>query len=514
MENDLHIPRRAALLGTIGLGALAVATKSASATNITYETATYLSSGTAASAGTLARSAQVRWGDWINVKDYGATGNGSTDDTTAIQAAINAAAIQNTVQGAGYSARIYFPGGTYKVTTSLNIEALLAFVIQGDGTATTINGNLSGAAGSPYGYVFHGPIYTSTGWHSSSVGGKGPSGPGVFRDLNISNTTQAIGSGCIWMPWMQYVGIWNCNFKGFNCVNLSNGNNGGNPSSVVGNCGFNCAAATNAFTGSWAIALSNSHGSYNNDIVAFEHAIRTSNTGVIIHGGRFEQNHIGVAFGITDVYGTAADGSAGPFGGITYNQALTGTEASQGTSVAGMSFEANDIAVTSIGGASNIVCGPFTMEADVSSPAGGSLNGIIASGDHWKIVCVGGGGFANNGIQLPNGDSTFSCENCFINNSGGGTSGGAGNWSGGNCARYDGCNRNTGYASMGVSGASGFKNYTDLPSGGQIPDLNYKTWIKDGSTATIGATCVGSGSSIVELQFVGGTTWRVSQAGP
>ena len=47
--------------------------------------------------------------DSINVRDYGATGDGSTDDTTAIQNAINEAAEQ------GKS--VYIPAGHYKVTT-------------------------------------------------------------------------------------------------------------------------------------------------------------------------------------------------------------------------------------------------------------------------------------------------------------------------------------------------------------------------------------------------------------
>jgi Pectate lyase superfamily protein len=43
----------------------------------------------------------------VSVKDFGAVGNGVTDDTAAIQAAINA------------SSNVYFPAGTYKVTSEL-----------------------------------------------------------------------------------------------------------------------------------------------------------------------------------------------------------------------------------------------------------------------------------------------------------------------------------------------------------------------------------------------------------
>lgn len=59
----------------------------------------------------------VRKGElFLNVKDYGAVGNGTTDDTAAIQSAINAATAGTT---------IYFPqtgsGAWYKTTATLNI---------------------------------------------------------------------------------------------------------------------------------------------------------------------------------------------------------------------------------------------------------------------------------------------------------------------------------------------------------------------------------------------------------
>jgi len=49
-----------------------------------------------------------------NIKAYGATGDGTTDDTTSIQSAINAA-----VASGGYT---YFPQGTYKVSSNLTIN--------------------------------------------------------------------------------------------------------------------------------------------------------------------------------------------------------------------------------------------------------------------------------------------------------------------------------------------------------------------------------------------------------
>jgi len=64
---------------------------------------------------------------WINVRDYGATGNGSTDDT----AAINAAIAQLNANGRGV---LYFPAGTYKVSSGLDTISV-QFIVLGDGKA-------------------------------------------------------------------------------------------------------------------------------------------------------------------------------------------------------------------------------------------------------------------------------------------------------------------------------------------------------------------------------------------
>jgi len=53
---------------------------------------------------------------WFDVRQFGAVGNGSTDDTTAIQSAITAA-----VSNAG--GRVYFPPGTYLISSTLTITS-------------------------------------------------------------------------------------------------------------------------------------------------------------------------------------------------------------------------------------------------------------------------------------------------------------------------------------------------------------------------------------------------------
>jgi hypothetical protein len=69
--------------------------------------------------------------DWLNVKNYGATGNGATDDTTAIQATFAAASSGQTV---------YFPAENYFMNSSTAITmAVDGISVLGDGPyATTI----------------------------------------------------------------------------------------------------------------------------------------------------------------------------------------------------------------------------------------------------------------------------------------------------------------------------------------------------------------------------------------
>ena len=69
-------------------------------------------------AGSTARTVQAKLRDTVSVKDFGAVGDGSTDDTTAIQAAVNAAA----------GAELYFPAGHYKITSSITINNSLSIL--------------------------------------------------------------------------------------------------------------------------------------------------------------------------------------------------------------------------------------------------------------------------------------------------------------------------------------------------------------------------------------------------
>ena len=64
-----------------------------------------------------------------NVRDYGATGDGTTDDTVAVQAAISAA------NNAGGGV-VYVPAGNYRLTATINVYSRIS--IRGDGDQVSV----------------------------------------------------------------------------------------------------------------------------------------------------------------------------------------------------------------------------------------------------------------------------------------------------------------------------------------------------------------------------------------
>ena len=74
------------------------------------------------------RTVQSKLRDVVSVKDFGAVGDGTTDDTVAIQNAI--AYCQNSTQYGGRA--LYIPGGRYRITASLSVSKEF-LTIYGDG---------------------------------------------------------------------------------------------------------------------------------------------------------------------------------------------------------------------------------------------------------------------------------------------------------------------------------------------------------------------------------------------
>lgn len=88
---------------------------------------------------TVARTLSGRLGDWVSIKDFGAIGDGSTNDTTAFQNAI-------TAMNSGLFKSLWIPAGTYIVNGALSLTAS-GCAIAGDGMDVSIIKRTNGTFG-------------------------------------------------------------------------------------------------------------------------------------------------------------------------------------------------------------------------------------------------------------------------------------------------------------------------------------------------------------------------------
>lgn len=91
-----------------------------------------------AGAGAVARTSQDKLREIVSVKDFGAKGDGVTDDTAAIQTAINYAA----TFGSGFGGEVVFPTGQYRYTTITISNSGVS--LRGEGKAALVKTTAAG----------------------------------------------------------------------------------------------------------------------------------------------------------------------------------------------------------------------------------------------------------------------------------------------------------------------------------------------------------------------------------
>ncbi|GEM_PF-5451054 len=164
--------------------------------------------------------------DVVSVKSYGAVGNGVTDDTAAIQAAINACIST----GAGTGDSLYIPKGIYKITSNLTFSGPIH--MYGDGKSQSTIRAFSGVT-----KMLQFPQVSSDlnrcllenfGLDGSSIAANGISAPFIahttYRGLRIyGTTTTALVHGYGWSSLFDDVELSNNSGDGLQLMNGTNG---------------------------------------------------------------------------------------------------------------------------------------------------------------------------------------------------------------------------------------------------------------------------------------------------
>ena len=185
---------------------------------------------TPAGASAVATTVQAKLREFVSVKDFGATGNGITDDTAAIQSAINY------VQGLQNRPTILLPVGIYKTTATLTITGNNVSLV-GLGTPSAGAGSYSNPAVG----VTRGATIYYTGSGNAITIGVAPGVNGTFineiwlENLRIEVQNNSTCGLYVWMCSQSY-------FKNINVFgNKSNGSI--NQFNGTGNAGITIAGS-------------------------------------------------------------------------------------------------------------------------------------------------------------------------------------------------------------------------------------------------------------------------------
>jgi hypothetical protein len=258
--------------------------------------------------GTVARTTRAKLSEIVSVKDYGAVGNwnGTTgaDDTVAIQTAVNSLA---------FGQSLYFPTGTYRITSAITIPVGKSFSFFGDGIrASTVQQTTPGQSGFVSVNVF--PATNSNGFNMRDMGIIGNNGDGwgfemiamsranyvnvLFESWGYTSKTK----GCIRLKESIIVVFTNCLFNAANygIYNEESPNTNWNGGGCFG-CMFE-SLFDSAIEGNYLSGLS----FVGNTIEAcYGGGVRVNSGGggLIFHGNYFEENTTAGGAGVYyDIY--------------------------------------------------------------------------------------------------------------------------------------------------------------------------------------------------------------------
>lgn len=225
------------------------------------------------------RNVQLKLQETVSVKDFGATGDGTTDDTAAIQAAIDS------IEPGGSARRgtVYFPPGNYRTTQMLTINGT-SVGLKGDSgeLCTTITGDFTGTGvadsaiikiNGRYCYVKNiafsasatreaaTNVHAHAIWIEADDNGTADSNHGVYQSLFIEKQPGdgIVGIAKIWNTTFDNIRVRDCKGHGFCFDNgtKTSRTNEANPGEVIIN---NCQVFDN---GGHALLIGNTNENHN-----------------------------------------------------------------------------------------------------------------------------------------------------------------------------------------------------------------------------------------------------------
>lgn len=148
-----------------------------------------IGSGAAIATGsTTSRSLAARFGQVINVKDYGAVGDGAADDSGAFLAAINQS---NAYSAAGTPACVLIPGGQYKISTSTLPVMTRGGCIRGDATHKTYVLMATAYSGDLFAWS---ESWMSTNYNGTTLAPASDLAGPILQDLTIIGDSSAVNT--------------------------------------------------------------------------------------------------------------------------------------------------------------------------------------------------------------------------------------------------------------------------------------------------------------------------------
>jgi len=197
--------------GTIADGAPAVgnteivtAGSGSFTTALNYVYKGYLGDGTpiqTGASGNYTRTLQQRLDDTVSVKAFGAVGDNSTDDTAAIQRALDELYSDTDQDDTRARRTLLFPAGIYKITTSMTIPPFAHLVGEGPDKTVIENSGANPVAvtedddGQGYGSIGNSGATTPTQLQISNITFKSTHASG-HGGLSLDNTTKAYFNNC------------------------------------------------------------------------------------------------------------------------------------------------------------------------------------------------------------------------------------------------------------------------------------------------------------------------------